>query len=400
MNTNLDKLLPYPFERLADLLAGVQPNFEKEPIRWSIGEPTHESPQFVKQVLIHHLDGLSNYPMIKGMEDLREAIAQWLVARFSLPADAIDADKHILPVLGTREALFSFAHCVVTPSTDAVIAMPNPFYQIYEGAAIMAGATPFFMNLDDENDFLPDFSSVRPDTWKRCQLLYVCSPNNPTGSCFSMQNWHALLDLSERYNFVIASDECYSEVYTDEAKPPIGLLEAASKKGVENFKNCVVFHSLSKRSNLPGLRSGFVAGDPELIEKYRLYRTYHGCSMPPPVQKASTAAWLDEEHVKENRKLYREKFNAVLNILELVDIDVIRPQGAFYLWPRVEISDTEFAKRLYQEENLLVLPGSYLSRDTKNGNPGTNRLRMALVAPLAESIEGAERLAAFINRLD
>lgn len=398
MNRNLDRCQPYPFEKLAELLAESRPDSRKSAIRWSIGEPAHASPEFVKEALRNSLDGLSKYPVTIGSVELRTAIANWLTTRFALPAGSLDPEKNILPVSGTREALFSFAQSVVNSAADALILMPNPFYQIYEGAAFLADCDPFFMNLTAENDFQPDFKAVDPSVWMRCQLLYVCSPSNPTGACLSMEKWHELLSIAAKHDFVIASDECYSEIYFDEKNPPVGLLEAANEFGLQDYKGCVVFHSLSKRSNLPGLRSGFVAGDARILEKYRLYRTYHGCALPPPTQVASTVAWQDEDHVKENRELYRRKFDAVLEILQPV-MDVYKPQAGFYLWPHVPIDDTLFAKRLYTEENLLVLPGSYISRVSDGVNPGTQRVRMALVAPFEECIEGAKRLASLMNRL-
>lgn len=398
MNRNLDRCQPYPFEKLAELLAESRPDSRKSAIKWSIGEPAHASPEFVKSALRNSLDGLSKYPVTIGSVELRTAIANWLTTRFALPAGSLDPEKNILPVSGTREALFSFAQSVVNSAADALILMPNPFYQIYEGAAFLADCDPFFMNLTAENDFQPDFKAVDPSVWMRCQLLYVCSPSNPTGACLSMEKWHELLSIAAKHDFVIASDECYSEIYFDEKDPPVGLLEAANEFGLQDYKGCVVFHSLSKRSNLPGLRSGFVAGDARILEKYRLYRTYHGCALPPPTQVASTVAWQDEEHVKENRELYRRKFDAVLEILQPV-MDVYKPQAGFYLWPHVPIDDTLFAKRLYTEENLLVLPGSYISRVSDGVNPGAQRVRMALVAPFDECVEGAKRLASLMNRL-
>lgn len=398
MNRNLDRCQPYPFEKLGELLAKSKPDASKSPIRWSIGEPAHASPEFVKQAMRDNLDGLSKYPVTIGSIELRTAITQWLTTRFALPAGFINPEKSVLPVAGTREALFSFAQSVVNSAADSLVLMPNPFYQIYEGAAFMADCDPYFMNLTAENGFLPDFKSIDPSVWMRCQLVYVCSPSNPTGACFTMEKWHELLTIASKHDFVIASDECYSEIYFDEKNPPIGLLEAAHEFGLKDFKGCVVFHSLSKRSNLPGLRSGFVAGDSRILDKYRLYRTYHGCALPPPTQAASTVAWQDEEHVRENRELYRKKFDAVLEILEPV-MDVTRPQAGFYLWPHVKIDDTLFARRLYEEENLLVLPGSYISRSHDGVNPGSQRVRMALVAPFDECVEGAKRLASLVQRL-
>ncbi len=397
MNKNLDRCKPYPFERLGELLANSVPDSSKRAIRWSIGEPAHPAPEFVKTTLTEHLSGLSNYPLTMGSDALREAIASWLTWRFKLPARAVDPATQVLPVSGTREALFSFAQAVVNGGGESLVAMPNPFYQIYEGAALLAGAAPFLIDLDSDNGFLPDFQTVGEEVWKRVQLIYVCSPSNPAGSCLSMEKWHELLRLADRFGFVIASDECYSEIYLDEGKAPIGLLEAATEFGNVDFKNCVVFHSLSKRSNLPGLRSGFVAGCRDVLSKYRLYRTYHGCALPPPTQAASVVAWQDEDHVRDNRKLYRQKFDAVLNILDPV-MEVECPQASFYLWPASGMDDTIFAKQLFEEENLLVLPGSYISRTNGGKDPGKGRLRMALVAPYEECVEGAQRLASFMKR--
>lgn len=397
MNKNLDRCQPYPFERLSELLANSVPDPSKRAIRWSIGEPAHPAPDFVKRALADNLSGLSNYPVTIGSEALREAIAGWLISRFGLADGAVDPASQVLPVSGTREALFSFAQAVVNGGNQALVAMPNPFYQIYEGAALLSGAEPFLLDLESESGFLPDFQTVEKDVWKRVQLIYVSSPSNPAGSCFTIEKWRELLDLSNRFGFIIASDECYSEIYLDEEQVPLGLLAAAYQSGNHDFKNCVVFHSLSKRSNLPGLRSGFVAGDREVISKYRLYRTYHGCALPPPTQAASLVAWQDETHVRDNRKLYRRKFDAVLDILDEV-LDVERPQASFYLWPSVGGDDALFAKHLFEEENLLVLPGSYISRNNRGNDPGKGRLRMALVAPYEECVEGARRLAAFVDR--
>lgn len=393
MNPSISLLQPYPFEKLAALFDGVSPA-KKKPILWSIGEPKHDAPDFVFDVIKKELNGLSNYPLTAGLPELRAAIRDWLVHRFKLNATIVNAEKHVLPVNGTREALFAFCHFTIKPASDALVLMPNPFYQIYEGAAYLAGAKPWYLNLDPSS-FLPDFDAVPEEVWEKCQLIYICSPGNPTGAVLNSVDMQKLIKLSDQFNFVIASDECYSEIYPDEDNPPCGLLQAAHQMGRDDFKNCVVFHSLSKRSSLPGMRSGFVAGDAELIRKFKLYRTYHGCAMSPPFQKASIAAWQDETHVVQNRALYREKFRLVHNILGEF-MDVKQPAGSFYLWPHTPFADTMFAKFLYRDQNLTVLPGSYLSRDFNEVNPGVNRLRMALVAPIDECREGAERLREFM----
>ncbi|HEY9148265.1 MAG TPA: succinyldiaminopimelate transaminase [Gammaproteobacteria bacterium] len=397
MNPDLDKLQPYPFEKLNALKAAVTP-VEKPHIALSIGEPKHQPPSFVVEEMITHLHGLANYPLTKGRPELRLAIAEWLTRRFSLPQDSVDAEHNILPVAGTREALFAFAQAVVDRSSDPLVLTPNPFYQIYEGAALLAGAEPWFLNTTTETGFLPDLESVTTEVWQRCQLIYLCTPGNPTGAVADIAYLKKLIRLADEHDFIIASDECYSELYFDEETPPAGLLQAAAEMGRNDYRRCVVFHSLSKRSNLPGLRSGFVAGDAEVLRRFLKYRTYQGCALPPPTQAASIAAWNDEAHVKANRDLYRQKFDAVLEILQPV-MKVQRPDAGFYLWPETPISDTEFAQRLFAEQNVTVLPGSYLSRDAHGGNPGENRVRMALVAELDECIEAAERIRDFIGTL-
>ena len=363
----------------------------------SIGEPKHTTPEFILESLRKNAAGFSNYPTIAGAIELREAICKWLQKRFQLKHN-LDPERHVLPVTGTREALFAIAQCVINPLEKAVVVMPNPFYQIYEGAALLAGAEPYYVSATAATAFLPNFDVVPEAIWKRCKLLYLCSPGNPTGAVASMQTLTNLIKLARKHDFIIASDECYSEVYFDEQSPPFGLLQAAAELGDDNFKNCLVFHSLSKRSNLPGMRSGFVAGDADIIAKFRLYRTYHGCSMPPPIQAASTTAWGDEKHVLENRNLYREKFDRVLEILSPI-MPVYKPGGAFYLWPETPVSDTEFARSLYGKFNVTVLPGSYLSREINGENPGVNRVRMALVASVEECVEAASRIRTFVQEL-
>ncbi|MGZ4982114.1 MAG: succinyldiaminopimelate transaminase, partial [Methylobacter sp.] len=315
MTPNFKHLHPYPFEKLAQLKQGITPPANKSHIALSMGEPTHATPHLIQESLLTHLHGLANYPTTKGIPELRQAIAGWISRRFQIPADGINPETQVLPVNGTREALFSFAQCLIDPTkTSPVVIMPNPFYQIYEGAALLAGAEPYYLNTLEDSGYLPDFDAVPDDVWQRCQLIYICSPGNPTGSVIDEASHEKLLKLAEKHDFVIASDECYTEIYDDENNPPPGLLQTAYNMGNTAFKRCVIFHSLSKRSNAPGLRSGFVAGDAEILKYYFQYRTYHGCAMPLPTQHASIQAWQDERHVIENRRLYREKFAAVIDI--------------------------------------------------------------------------------------
>ncbi|QSA97186.1 succinyldiaminopimelate transaminase [Methylococcus sp. EFPC2] len=395
MNPHLSKLQPYPFEKLARLKQGVPAPADKAHIALSIGEPQHATPHFIAEALIAHLHGLANYPATKGIPELRLAIAEWLSRRFGLPAGAVDPESQVLPVNGTREALFSFAQCIVDPAEQPLVLMPNPFYQIYEGAALLAGAEPYFLNTTRESGYLPDFDSVPESVWARCQLLYICSPGNPTGAVLPIATLQKLIALADRFDFVIASDECYSEIYADEANPPTGLLQAAHAMGNTAFKNCIVFHSLSKRSNAPGLRSGFVAGDAAVLKNYLLYRTYHGCALALHIQHASLAAWRDEEHVVHNRELYRRKFAAVHDILSGT-LDVAIPPAGFYLWPRVPTDGETFARDLYARQNLTVLPGGYLSREAHGINPGEQHVRLALVAPLEDCVEAAQRIKSFV----
>jgi N-succinyldiaminopimelate aminotransferase len=399
MNPDLLKLQAYPFEKLAALKAGVNPPQDKPPITLSIGEPQHSAPSFVAEELIAHLHGLSSYPATKGTLSLRETICQWLVRRFDLPTHALDPERHVLPVNGTREALFCFAQAVIDRHSNPLVVIPNPFYQIYEGATLLAGAEPWYLNTMADTGFLPNFATIPAGVWERTQLVYICSPGNPSGAVMDTQSLEQLIGLADRYGFVIASDECYSEIYPENGTPPTGLLAAAAAMGRDDFKSCVVFHSLSKRSNVPGLRSGFGAGDAAVIDKFLRYRTYHGCAMPPPIQAASARAWSDERHVRENRTLYSEKFAAVLGILQPV-MEVQTPDAGFYLWPYTHFDDQQFARRLYAEQNVTVLPGSYLSRSDHNGlNPGQNRVRIALVPSLEECVEAAQRIREFIRGL-
>ena len=398
MNPKLSRLHPYPFERLAKLFDGATPPAHLQPISLSIGEPRHPTPGFITEEVITHLHGLSRYPVTRGTAELRRAIADWLQARFRLAANSLDPDTQILPVNGTREALFAFAQCIVDPATNPLVLMPNPFYQIYEGAALLAGAEPWFMNTTRESGYRPDFNTIPESVWQRCQLVYICTPGNPTGAVMSTRELQQLIALADQYDFVIASDECYSEIYPQSASPPAGLLQAAAASGRDDFSRCMVFHSLSKRSNAPGLRSGFVAGDARLIEPFLRYRTYHGCAMPPATQAASISAWRDEAHVAENRTLYTRKFAAVLDILAPV-LDVRMPDAGFYLWPQTPVDDAEFARGLLVQQHVTVLPGSYLSRSAAGINPGSNHIRMALVAPLEDCIEAAERIKTYIVSL-
>ncbi|WP_028489411.1 succinyldiaminopimelate transaminase [Thiothrix lacustris] len=397
MNPDLARLQAYPFERIRALLQGVSPA-DLPAVSLAMGEPKHPTPDFIQQAIAANWSGLANYPLTKGIPALRETIAAWLTRRFQLPADSVDAEQHVIPVNGTREALFAFAQAVVDRSADAAVVMPNPFYQIYEGAALLAGAEPVFLPCTADNGFIPDFAAVPAATWQRCQLLYLCNPGNPTGAVMSLETLQQVLKLAEQHDFIVASDECYSELYADEDQPPPGLLQAAAQMGNTAWKRCVVFHSLSKRSNVPGMRSGFVAGDAEVLKQFLLFRTYHGCAMPPPFQAASVAAWADEAHVQENRRLYRQKFAAVMDILKPV-MKVELPPASFYLWPETPVDDTLFTRELFARAHVNVVPGSYLSREVNGLNPGANRVRLALVAPLDECIEAAGRIRRVVETL-
>ena len=400
MNGRLELLAAYPFERLARLKAGITPPARLPHIAMSIGEPKHAPPPFVIEALRGSLGSLGSYPVTAGLLETRAACASWLRRRFGL-GNSVNPETMVLPVNGTREALFSFVQAVVsTPATAVaekpVVALPNPFYQIYEGAALLAGAEPFFLNTTAGNRFQPDLDGVPAQVWKRCEVLFLCSPGNPTGAVLSLDFLRHALALAQRHDFVIASDECYAELYRDEAAPPPSLLQAALANGHDAFQRCVVFHSLSKRSSVPGLRSGFVAGDPAIIKPYLLYRTYHGCAMPVPTQLASIAAWNDDAHAAANRRLYREKYAQVLPILAPV-LDVVEPDGAFYLWPDVQRDDETFTRDLFATQNLTILPGSYLARDTPAGNPGRQRVRISLVAPVEECVTAAQRIRTFLE---
>ena len=399
MNKRLDLLHPYPFERLNELLRGVSPASNYNFIPLSMGEPQHKTPDFLIDFFCDEKtvrDGLGAYPPTRGIPELRSAIADFINQRFQLTSNPINAENQVLPVSGTREALFSIAQTIIDPGKESTTLLPNPFYQIYEGAALLAGSQPEYVPCTQKTNYLPDFDQVDESTWQKCQLLYICTPGNPTGAVMSNADLQYLSRMSDKYDFVIASDECYSEIYADEAKPPTGLLQAAHDMGRADYKNCMSFNSLSKRSNLPGLRSGYVAGDAEMLDKYLLYRTYHGAAMPIHNQNLSSIAWADENHVKDNRQLYREKFSAVMDILGPVwEMEI--PPASFYLWPETPIDDREFTRKLIQHTNIKVVPGSFLSREVRNLNPGRNRIRMALVASLDECVDAAGRLKSFIQ---
>jgi len=397
MNPLLERLQAYPFERLARLLADNRPPAELAHIGMSIGEPRHPPPALALEALRAHLAELGSYPATRGLPALRAALAAALARRCLPRGGSLDPESMVLPVNGTREALFAFVQAAVDRHPGALVAMPNPCYQIYEGAALLAGAEPYYLNTTAATRFLPDLDAVPAAVWDRCQLLFLCSPGNPTGAVLSLDYLRRGLELAERHDFVIAADECYADLYLDEAEPPPSLLAAARAAGRDRYQRCVVFHSLSKRSSLPGLRSGAVAGDPELLRPFLLYRTYHGCAMPVPTQLASIATWSDDAHVAANRRLYQEKFARVLPILQPV-LDVARPDGGFYLWPQVGGDDAEFTRALHQRENLTILPGSYMARDTAAGNPGRGRVRISLVAGVDECVEAAQRIRRFITR--
>lgn len=386
VNPDLDRLQPYPFQRLRELLAGLQVPAGLAPINLSIGEPKHPTPKLLTDALQGALDGLSGYPATLGSDALREACAAWALRRYGV---TLDPAREILPVNGSREALFAFTQALIDRRRDPVVISPNPFYQIYEGAALLAGAEPFYVNCTAATGFKPDWSQVPPAIWARTQLVFVCSPGNPTGAVMNLDDWRALFALADRHDFVIASDECYSEIHF--GTPPLGGLEAARLLGRRN-ERLVMFTSLSKRSNAPGLRSGFVAGDPALLAPFLRYRTYHGSAMSLPTQAASIAAWADETHVADNRRAYTAKFDAVTPSLSRV-LEVARPDASFYLWARVPGGDdTAFTRRLFEQQHVTVLPGSFLARDAHGGNPGRGFVRLALVAPLAECVEAAGRI--------
>jgi len=397
MNPLLAKLQPYPFERLRQLFAGIVPPSALREIRLSIGEPQHATPEFIKKALTDALGGLSVYPTTQGTLALRQSIAAWIGRRYQIPVP--DAETQVLPVNGSREALFSFAQTVIDGSQPgALVLCPNPFYQIYEGAATLAGAASVVLNTLPENDFTMDFAALPEETWRRVQLVFVCSPGNPTGNVMKLPVWKKLFELSDQYDFIIASDECYSEIFFAEDAPPLGALQAAAQLGRSDYRKLVVFSSLSKRSNVPGMRSGFVTGDAALLKKYLLYRTYHGGAMNPAVQAASTAAWNDEAHVVENRRLYREKFSEITPLIS-PHMPTRSPDAGFYLWAKTPIADPEFAQELLRQYNVTVLPGSYLARESAGINPGAGFVRIALVADIDECREAALRIADFCRKL-
>ncbi len=396
MNPRIEQLQPYPFQRLRALFADVTANPSFTPINLSIGEPKHATPSIIQNTLAEHLQGLATYPTTQGNESLRTTIQKWLIRRYGIPA--LNINQEILPVNGSREALFAFAQAVINQdkSEPPIVISPNPFYQIYEGAALLAGAQPYYLNTLPEADHLMDFASVPESIWRRTQLVYVCTPGNPSGKIMPLTQWQQLFELSDRYGFVIAADECYSEIYFDEQHPPLGALQAAHQLQ-RDWHNLVMFSSLSKRSNVPGMRSGFVAGDAQILQKFLQYRTYHGCAMSPAIQAASEAAWNDETHVQHNRALYRSKFAQVTPILQQV-LALEMPEAAFYLWAKSDISDTELALRFYRDLNIVVLPGSFLAREAHGINPGAHFIRMALVASEQECLEAAQRIQHYLSR--
>ena len=390
MNKNLQKLQTYPFEKLNKLLNNIAPDSKFSPISLAIGEPKHPTPDIIKNELAKNLGQLSNYPSTKGTSKLRKVCAEWLISRFQLDNN-FNHNENILPVNGTREALFALAQCVIDESKKPIVLIPNPFYQIYEGATYLAGAEPIYYDCTVINGDIPALWELDEEIWQRCQLLYICTPGNPTGAIAPKKTLQQLLKKSLEHNFVIASDECYSEIYSSDSNPPIGLLKHAQTIGNDSLKNCMAFYSLSKRSNAPGLRSGFVAGSKQLIEQFFQYRTYHGCAMSLPTQSASIAAWSDEEHVELNRQLYDQKFQSVIEILKPI-LSCHKPDAGFYLWPELPMDEVEFCKLLYSRKNVLSLPGSYLAREVNGYNPGKNRVRLALVANQEECVEAAQRI--------
>jgi N-succinyldiaminopimelate aminotransferase len=398
MNPNLTKLQPYPFEKLKKLTSQQEPNAQLEAISLAIGEPKHPTPAIIKDELSRNINDLAKYPTTRGSDSLRNACANWLIKRFHLSEKNINSKHNLLPVNGTREALFAFAQCAIDYNSKPIVLIPNPFYQIYEGAALLAGAEPIYYDCNVVDGDIPALWEISDEIWQRCQLLYICTPGNPTGEVAPAHTLQKLIEHSIKHQFVIASDECYSEIYTPNTTPPSGLLHYAQEIGNESFQNCVAFYSLSKRSNAPGLRSGFVAGSKDLIEQFFNYRTYHGCAMPFPTQAASIVAWLEESHVESNRQLYAEKFDAVLDILQPV-LACQRPDAGFYLWPKLPIDEVEFCKLLFTKKNVLTLPGSYLARSVNGYNPGKKRVRLALVATKEECIEAANRIKELLIEL-
>ncbi len=395
MNPKLDLLQPYPFEKLRSLKNGITPPPDLKHIALSVGEPKHAAPQLVLDHLQENLHRLEQYPTTAGLPELRQTIADWLIKRFAL--QGVDFEKQVLPVNGTREALFAAVQALFDDSSENnLVVSPNPFYQIYEGAAYLAGGKPYFIPCTAEQSFAADFESVPAKVWQKTQMLFLCSPGNPTGTVLSIEKLQKLIQLADEHDFLIFSDECYSEIYTNDQQAPAGLLQACANMGRDDFDKCLVFHSLSKRSNLPGLRSGFVAGDANLISQFLKYRTYHGCAMSIPTQLASIVAWNDEAHVEYNRDLYTRKFDKAFEMLEGV-IDIYKPDAGFYLWAGTPESDTEFAQKLFAQQNITALPGSFLSREVNGHNPGANRIRMALVATIEECEEAFNRIIQFVG---
>lgn len=398
MNPGFHRLHTYPFERLARLREGISPA-NLAPINLSVGEPKHPVPAFILEEMQRNLADTGKYPTIRGIPALREAARDWLIRRYRLPPDSLDPEVQILPINGTREALFAIAHCLIDSNApDPVVVTGNPFYQTYEGVALLAGARPWYVNTLETTGYLPDYAGVPASIWEKTRILYLCSPNNPTGEVIDQAGYEKLFALADRYGFTIVADECYCEIYRDELNPPLGILQACVAAGRNDFARVITFHSLSKRSNVPGMRSGFVAGERKLLDLFYRYRTCHGCTMPLYAQKASIVAWNDEQHVIENRHLYREKFDAVLEILNPV-MKVHNPPASFYLWPETPIDEVEFTRLLYSTQNVQVLPGSFNARETDGVNPGARRIRIALVAPLDECVEAANRICKLINTL-
>lgn len=394
MNPLIHSLHPYPFQKLAELIEGITPNPAKPLIKLTIGEPQHEAPAIVLETLAKSLSGISKYPSTKGELPLRDAISQWAKRRFKL--ENLNPDTQILPVTGTREALFAITQTLVGEKQNSLVVSPNPFYQIYEGAGILAGAEMHLLPCSAETDYKVNYHNVSDDVWKRCEVLFVCSPNNPSGTITTLEEYAFLIEKAKAFNFTIVADECYSEIYFGD-QAPLGLLEACQILGNKDYQHCLIFQSLSKRSNMPGLRSGFVAGDASIMKPFLLYRTYQGCAMPIHHQDASVAAWNDEDHVVRNREIYTRKFDAVLEILSPV-MPINKPEAGFYLWPKLTMTDEDFCTALYQEESVLVLPGSYLGREVEGINPGSHHVRMALVAEESECVEAAKRIRDFLSR--
>ena len=398
MDPNLNKLQPYPFEKLHELFSSTTRDNGLVNINLSIGEPKSPTPDFIKSAMGNNLDYLANYPKTKGEPALRNAISDWLLKRFSLPQNSIDPEQHILPVNGTREALFAIAQTIIDRRDNAKVLLPNPFYQIYEGAAYLAGAEPVYVDFSVINGEVPGIDAVSEETWRNTQLIYICTPSNPTGDIIPLSSMQKLLTLAHQHDFIIASDECYSEIYFDENNPPQGLLQAAIANGDASYHRCLAFYSLSKRSNSPGLRSGFVVGDRAIISQFLKYRTYHGCAMPMSTQLASAAAWGDETHVQANRARYQKSFHYTLEEISK-EIDIKKPQAGFYLWLPTPIDDEQFALGLYSQQNVTVLPGKYLARSVNNQNPGANRVRIALVATPEECQTAAKRITTYLKSI-